>query len=73
MWSQTIVFVKFEENIKESSDNPLKNEDKDNDCPIQPVRTWIAQNIGFISDSSTIEEVEDLHHYKSGENKSEMS
>ena len=66
-------FIKFEENIQESSDNPLKYKNKDNNRPIQPVRTWIAENIRLVSNSSTIKEVENLHHYKYSENESEMS
>lgn len=68
-----MIFIKFEENVQESSNDPLKNKNKDNDCPIQPVWARVAENIWLVSDSSAIEKVKDLHHYKSGENESEMS
>lgn len=68
-----MIFVKFEKDIEESCDNPLKDKDKNNNRPIKPIGAWITQNIGFISDSSAVEEIEDLHEDKSREDESEMS
>lgn len=68
-----MIFIKLKEDIKESCNYPLKNKNKNDNGPIQPIRTWIAENVWFISDSSTVKEVENLHKNKSGENKGEMS
>jgi hypothetical protein len=68
-----LILVKFEENVQESCNYPLKYKDKNNNGPIKPIRAWITQNIWLISDSSTIEEIENLHQYKGSKDKSEMS
>ena len=68
-----MVLVHFEEYIQKGSDNPLKYENDDNNQPIKPIGTWISQNVVLVSDSSAVEEIEDLHHHKRRKDKREMT
>jgi microcompartment protein CcmK/EutM len=68
-----VVFVHFEENIQEGGDDPLKEKNSDNDKPVEPVGAGIGQNVMFVSDSSAVEKVEDLHHDKRCKNEGEMA
>ena len=68
-----MVLVHFEEDIQKGSYDPLKDKDNDNNQPVKPIGAWVCQDVVFVSDSSAVEKVKNLHHDKGRENESEVA